>query len=635
MSLLDQLNPAQRRAVEIGDGPILVLAGAGSGKTRVLTHRVAHLVSQLHVAPWNILAVTFTNKAAGEMRERIEDLVGPAASDLWIGTFHAICARILRYEATSFGLHPSFTIYDEEDRRSVLRQVLAAQSIADDELTPRVAAGHISRAKNAMVDVEAFAREAGDSPPRRRIAEVYAAYESELNESNALDFDDLIVEPVLQFQQHPDVLDRYRSRFHHILVDEYQDTNRPQYLLAKLLAQNHRNICCVGDDDQSIYQFRGADIRNILDFERDYPEAEIVRLEQNYRSTGRILAAANAVISHNRDRKGKTLWTESQDGALVGVAECGSDRVEARHVVSTLAALCREEGLNRGDAAVLYRTNAQSRALEEELQRAGIPYVIVGNIRFYERREVKDVLSYLRLLVNPADNVALLRVINVPRRGIGNTTIARLREHAERTGLSLVQVLNQLDTVPGLGSRPAANLGTFRDLVADLATLAESPDASLPEIAEQLDERSGYLGALREDRSPEARVREENVAQLVARMAEFAETADEATLSGFLEEVYQEALEIEFGLRDMPFRSHPELRLFYKGRELRKRYIPDFDCYGAIIVEIKAVKELCDEHRAQLLNYLQATGLKVGYLINFGHHPKLEYERFVRTENHR
>ena len=537
MSLLNQLNPAQGRAVEIAGGPILVLAGAGSGKTRVLTHRIAHLVRHHHVPPRQILAATFTNKAAGEMRERIEDLVGPAAADIWIGTFHAICARILRYESAAFGLHPSFTIYDEEDRRALLRQVLASLAIDDDELTPRVVAGHISRAKNAMVDVETFTQRAGESRHRRRIAELYAAYEVELKQSNALDFDDLIVEPVRQFQQHPDVLGKYRDRFLHILVDEYQDTNRPQYLLAGLLAQNHRNICCVGDDDQSIYQFRGADIRNILDFERDYPEAQIVRLEQNYRSTGRILKAANAVIRHNRDRKGKTLWTESHDGALIKLAECASDRVEARHIVSTVSSLCREEDLGLDDAAVLYRTNAQSRALEEELQRAGMPYNIVGNIRFYERREVKDVLSYLRLVVNPADNVALLRIINVPKRGIGNTTIARLRDHAENTGASLVQVLNQLETVPGLGPRAQSSLGDFRQLVADLAQLAGNPDTGLPELAEELLERSGYLAALREGNAREAQVREENVAQLVARITEFAQTADEATLSGFLEEV--------------------------------------------------------------------------------------------------
>ncbi|MFH1570521.1 MAG: UvrD-helicase domain-containing protein, partial [Gemmatimonadota bacterium] len=536
-SLFDGLNEAQRLAVEQVEGPLLVLAGAGSGKTRVLTYRIAHLVENVGVAPWRILALTFTNKAAGEMRERVEKLVGPAARELWMGTFHSVCARLLRYEAAAFGLHPSFTIYDEDDRRALIRRVLDTAGIAEQDLAPRAVLGHITRAKNAMVDAAQFAREGGGSPLHRRVAQVYEAYEAALRANNSFDFDDLIVEPVRQLRAHPEVLERYRERFRYILIDEYQDTNRPQYLLAKLLAEGHRNICCVGDDDQSIYQFRGADIRNILDFEQDYPEARIVRLEQNYRSTGRILEAANAVIRHNRDRKGKTLWTASGDGDPISLAECADDRVEARHVVATIAEVRRSHGLSLGDAAVLYRTNAQSRVLEEELQRAGMPYVIVGSIRFYERREIKDLLAYLRILVNPADDIGLLRIINVPRRGIGETSVERLQAHATARRLSLYDALAELEQVDGLSSRARHSLAPFAALLADLRQQLADPEMTLPELAEELLERSGYLAALRAEGTPEAEVREENVGQLVSRLAEFAEAREDATLDGFLEEV--------------------------------------------------------------------------------------------------
>ncbi|MEW6755548.1 MAG: UvrD-helicase domain-containing protein, partial [Candidatus Latescibacterota bacterium] len=397
MSILEALNPAQRQAAEAVDGPVLVLAGAGSGKTRVLTYRIAYLIQELGVSPWHILAVTFTNKAAGEMRERVDQLAGARARGMWMGTFHSICARLLRLEAPACGLDPNFTIYDEEDRRALLKRVLEGLRVDPHDLAPRAAAAQISRAKNAMVGVEEFAAQSGQVPAGQRLAEVYRQYQEELGQSHALDFDDLLVEAVRQLQDHPEVLSRYQERFRHILVDEYQDTNRPQYLLCRLLAHGHRNLCVVGDDDQSIYQFRGADIRNILDFERDYPEARVVRLEQNYRSTARILAAANAIIRHNAGRKGKNLWTQAQEGELIEVVECDTDRCEARFVVDTMQRLTASGERRPGDMAVLYRTNAQSRALEEELQRSGMPSCIVGGTRFYERREIKDLLAYLRL----------------------------------------------------------------------------------------------------------------------------------------------------------------------------------------------------------------------------------------------
>ncbi|MFA6108280.1 MAG: UvrD-helicase domain-containing protein [Candidatus Latescibacterota bacterium] len=535
MSILDQLNPAQREAVETVSGPLLVLAGAGSGKTRVLTYRIAHLLQDHGVDPRRILAVTFTKKAAGEMRERVDRLAGHAAGQVWTGTFHSVCARLLRMEARAFGLDGHFTIYDEDDRRALARRVLQAHRIDEEELTPRSLVAQISRAKNAMEDPGLLLEQAGELPERQRLAKLYAAYEAELRRSNAFDFDDLLVQIVRRFESCPEVLSRYQERFMHLLVDEYQDTNRPQYLLCRMLAGSHRNLCCVGDDDQSIYQFRGADIRNILDFERDYPDARVVRLEQNYRSTGRILAAANAVIQHNRNRKGKNLWTEAGEGAPIEVVACESDRVEARFVVETLRDLTRQQRYTPGDAAVLYRANAQSRALEEELRRSGMPYVIVGGIGFYERKEVKDLLAYLRLLANPADDASLRRALNVPRRGIGETSIERLSEFARRQGIGLLASCARLDEVTELGPRPRRSLEEFAALMMRLEAVRDS--APLAELGQTVYEGTGYLQMLEEEDTPEAEVRAENVDQLIAFMAEFADTEEEPSLELFLEEV--------------------------------------------------------------------------------------------------
>jgi DNA helicase-2/ATP-dependent DNA helicase PcrA len=513
----------------------LVLAGAGSGKTRVLTYRIAHLVRHLEVRPWRILAVTFTNKAAGEMRHRLEQLIGAALRDLWVGTFHSVCARLLRLEAEAFGLDPNYTIYDEDDRRAVMRQVLERLQISDQDLAPAAAIAQISRAKNSMLGPEEFADDAGASPPRRRLAQVFAAYQSELRQRHAFDFDDLIVEPVRQFQQHPEVLRKYQERLRYLLIDEYQDTNRPQYLLARQLADGHRNLCCVGDDDQSIYQFRGADIRNILEFEKDYPEAVVVRLEQNYRSTGRILQAANAVIQNNRSRKGKELWTAGPQGDPLDLVECRDDRAEARYIVTTVSRLVRQQGVSPAAVAVLYRTNAQSRPLEEELQRSGLPYLIVGSIRFYERREIKDLLAYLRLLVNPADDTSLLRVVNVPRRGLGDTSLAHLQAHARSQGLTLSADLAQLDQIADLSTRARKSLEGFHRLLCGLR--ARVAAAALPELGQEVLEQSGYLRMLQEEDTPEAEVRQKNVEQLVAFMTEFAQTREDTTLTAFLAEV--------------------------------------------------------------------------------------------------
>ena len=523
MDQLAKLNPEQTKAVECSEGPLLVLAGAGSGKTRVLTHRIAHLINTVGVNSWNVLAVTFTNKAAQEMRTRIEHLIGFASDDMWIGTFHSVCARILRYEAKAFGLNPSFTIYDEDDRRSLVRKILSDLNIDEKELTPRNAISQISRAKNAMVDAAGFRQKIDKtaSPQRHAIADVFYRYELELRENHSFDFDDLICEPVRKLQLNNEILEKYQNRFRYILIDEYQDTNRPQYLLSKLLAQEHRNICCVGDDDQSIYHFRGADIRNILDFEKDYPEATVVRLEQNYRSTGRILAAANAVISHNRGRKGKNLWTQENDGNPLHVGDCNDDRTEARHIIATLSETSRKESLSLAECAILYRTNAQSRAIEEELQRGGIPYIIVGSIRFYERKEIKDLLAYFRVIANPADDISLRRIINVPKRGIGLTTINRLNEFCTQQSLTLTEAILHNESIPGLNARAMKSLSNFADIVHDL--YIGYAELQLPALAELILSRSGYTDMLGSDSSPEARAREENVAQLVARISEFSD----------------------------------------------------------------------------------------------------------------
>ena len=512
----------------------MVLAGAGSGKTRVLTYRIGALVNEIGIAPWRILAVTFTNKAAGEMRERIETLVGSLASEIWIGTFHSICVRLLRYEAEGFGLDSNFSIYDEDDRRAVVRRVLKANNIDEQDLTPRQVIGQISQAKNAMLDPADIARQAGDIPGKRQMAELYIAYETELRRNNAFDFDDLLIEVVRQFNRHPEILKKYQERFEHFLVDEYQDTNKPQYMLCRQLSAHHRNICVVGDDDQSIYQFRGADIRNILDFERDYPDANIVRLEQNYRSTARILSAANAVIGNNQDRKGKELWTEGPEGDPVKVVECDTDRREARHIVDSIRRQTGSGAYALGDTAILYRTNAQSRPLEEELQRSGFPYIIVGGIRFYDRKEIKDVLSYLRVIVNPIDDVTLRRIVNTPKRGIGDTSLERLQVFARERSLSLFAALDQLDEVPNLGGRATKSLGEFSSLLRALIAAKETMD--LPELGNEVVEKSGYRQMLRDENNPEAEAREQNIDQLLAEMTEYFDTNEENSLEAYLEE---------------------------------------------------------------------------------------------------
>ncbi|PZN08763.1 MAG: DNA helicase PcrA [Bacillota bacterium] len=532
--LLADLNPAQREAVTHPGGPVLVLAGAGSGKTRVLTRRVAYLLQQ-GVAPHQILAITFTNKAAREMRERVEQLVGAQARDMWIGTFHASCVRILRRDGHRVGYDRNFVILDEDDRRTVLREVLKERNLSETRYPPNAVGAMISAAKNQLLGPEAFAARHRDFY-RQQVAAVYAAYQERLQKNGAMDFDDLLMQTVRLFEEAPDVLASYQRRFVHILVDEYQDTNHAQYRLLRLLAAGHRNLFVVGDPDQSVYRWRGADITNILRFEEDYPDARVVRLELNYRSTASILAAAQAVIEHNTQRKEKQLRSVHGEGARVVVFGAADEHDEAWFVAREMERL-HDEGYEYGDMAVLYRTHAQSRVVEETLLRRGIPYRIVGGLKFYERKEVKDILAYLRLAVNPDDRISLRRVINVPRRGIGEATLARLEAHLDRAGVGLLDALAQAEAIPGITRPQAAALAAFGEVIADLAALAQQRPA-YDVIAFALD-RTGYREMLEQERTPDARTRLENLEELlsVARDFERQRGPGDAPLVDFLAEV--------------------------------------------------------------------------------------------------
>jgi DNA helicase-2/ATP-dependent DNA helicase PcrA len=531
LDLEARLNPAQLEAVRHGDGPLLVLAGAGSGKTRVLTYRIADLIHTRGVAPGQILAVTFTNKAAGEMRDRLARLLGPSVSRaLWIGTFHATCSRVLRLSGAAAGIDPRFVIYDEDDQRTLMRELVRDLDVDERQFPPAAVLAEIGRAKNDLVDHVTFA---GRAETRRDsvIGRLYAAYERRLAECHALDFDDLLVRAVRLFREHPDVLAQYQTRFRHLLVDEYQDTNHTQYVLVNLLAQRHRNLCVVGDDDQAIYRWRGADVRNILEFERDYPEVRIVRLEQNYRSTQRILQAASAVIRHNPRRHTKTLWTANAEGTPVTLYEAFDGYDEARYIGGQIRAHVASGG-RAGDIVVLYRTHAQSRQLEEMFLRLGIAYQIAGGLRFYERAEIKDMLAYLRLAYNPADEVSLRRVLNVPRRGLGDATVRRLEAWARAEGISLWEALHRPGDA-GVGPQARRALGEFAGIVETLvARAAAHPARDVLRVALDL---TGYRRMLEAEKTEEARGRLENLDELAAVAKEVEETTGEGTLDAFLQ----------------------------------------------------------------------------------------------------
>ena len=519
ISLLDDLNPAQREAVAAVDGPVLVVAGAGSGKTRVLTRRVAHLIKDLAVSPFTILAITFTNKAAAEMKDRVEELIGSVARDMWVSTFHSACSRILRYEAHRLGYRSAFSIYDSADSRRLVTMCVRDLDMDPKRFPPRNLQATISNAKNELIDYETFAG-TGTGFYHEKVADVYRLYQQRLVEASAMDFDDLLMLTVELFQAFPEVLEHYQGRFSYVLVDEYQDTNRAQYELVRLLTAEHRNLCVVGDADQSIYGFRGADVRNILEFERDFPDARIILLEQNYRSTQTILDAANAVISNNPRRESKRLWTDGDEGDRIVTYEAEDEHDEAAFIAEEVLAL-RDRGSTLADASVFYRTNAQSRVVEEIFVKFGVPYQVVGGLKYYDRREVKDALAYLRVMVNPTDTVALKRIVNTPKRAIGDTSIGHIDRYVESAGVSFWEGLRQADGNPRLSSRAQRAVKEFVGLMDYLGEQAErGPEAALQAILDD----TGYLDAVRAEKTIEALGREENLKELVSAAADFEES---------------------------------------------------------------------------------------------------------------
>jgi DNA helicase-2/ATP-dependent DNA helicase PcrA len=529
---LADLNPAQREAVLATEGPLLVVAGAGSGKTRVLTYRVAHLINACGVKPNEILAITFTNKAAGEMRERLEGLLGPVARSIWILTFHAACGRILRREAQRLGYRSNFTIYDQADQVRLTKACLEELERDPKRFVPRGIHAQISAAKNQLVTPADYTERVA-SFYDQTVAEVYDLYQRRLFASNAVDFDDLLMLTVQVLERFPEARERWQKAFRYVLVDEYQDTNHAQYRLLQLLAEQHRNVCAVGDPDQSIYAFRGADIRNILEFERDFGETKTIALEQNYRSTNTILQAANAVISHNRERKPKNLWSDLGEGEPPRVLEVEDEHAEARFVAAEIALLV-EEAFNGSEIAVFYRTNAQSRVLEDVLVRQGVGYQVIGGPRFYERAEVKDLVAYLQAIDNPYDAVSLQRIANRPRRGIGDASLARLQSYADGQGLSLWEALGHAEEA-GISGAPLRAVQQLQTVLQSLQ--AGALELEVPEVIERVLERSGYLDALRAERTIEAQGRMENLQELVGVAQEYQATAQEPSLSGFLQEI--------------------------------------------------------------------------------------------------
>ncbi len=531
MSLLDELNPMQREAVLKTEGPVLMLAGAGSGKTKALTYRIAHLIEN-GVSPYQILAITFTNKAAREMRERVLELVAKDADMMWISTFHSMCVRILRKDIDKLGFTSSFTIYDTDDSKNVLKDVIIRLGLDIKSFQPGKALSEISKQKDNLVSYETYQKEAGDDFYYSKIAEIYKNYQLTLKKNNALDFDDIIYKTVELFRKNPETIARYNERFMYVMVDEYQDTNTAQYELVKLLAGSKQNLCVVGDDDQSIYGWRGANIRNILDYEKDFPSAKIIKLEQNYRSTQTILNAANEVISNNLNRKDKKLWTDNGNGAEINLAFCENENEESRYVADSIEKINQDYKYN--DCAILYRTNAQSRALEDMLVKRNIPYKIYGGVRFYERKEIKDILAYLRLIYNPSDDIALKRVINVPKRGVGPAALEKIDKYSIETDLPFFIALKDLKLKEPRSV--SAKLAEFINLVNELSSYAS--ENSVVECMEYLLEKTGYIKMI-EDSSDEfeAASRIDNIQAFISKAAEYESKAESPSLQGFLEEI--------------------------------------------------------------------------------------------------
>ncbi len=534
MSIYDSLNEEQKKGVFTTEGPVLLLAGAGSGKTRVLTHRAVYLIEELGVNPYHILAITFTNKAAGEMRERIDDMVGYGSENIWVSTFHSTCVRILRRFIDHIGFGTNFTIYDTEDQKTIMKDICKRLEIDTKMYKEKSLLAAISSAKDELISPEAYALRAQGDFRKMKEAAVYREYQQVLRKNNALDFDDLIVKTVELFQSDMEVLDYYQERFRYIMVDEYQDTNTAQFQLIKLLAGKYKNLCVVGDDDQSIYKFRGANIYNILNFEKEFPNAVTIKLEQNYRSTQNILNAANGVIANNVGRKAKRLWTENEEGEKIAFHQFETGFDEADYVAKDIRSKVREGMYHYGDCAVLYRTNAQSRLFEERFITASIPYKIVGGVNFYSRREIKDLLAYLKTIDNAMDDLAVRRIINVPKRGIGATTLSRVQDYADENGLTFYNALKMAEEIGTIG-RASAKIRPFVMLIQSMR--GKLPYISVSELLQEIIEETGYVRELEAENTEEAQQRMENIDELISKAVTYEESEEEPTLSGFLEEV--------------------------------------------------------------------------------------------------
>ncbi|MBR5508928.1 MAG: DNA helicase PcrA [Lachnospiraceae bacterium] len=534
MSDLELLNREQREAVLCTEGPLLILAGAGSGKTRVLTYRIAHLIDECGVNPWNILAITFTNKAAGEMRERVDKIVGYGSESVWVSTFHSTCVRILRRYIDRLGYDTNFTIYDTEDQKTTMKSVCSRLQIDTKMYKERALLNAISHAKDEYISPNEFRLEAEGDYRKQKIAEVYLEYQKELKKNNALDFDDLIVKTVELFQSCPDVLEYYQERFRYIMVDEYQDTNTVQFKLISILAKKYQNLCVVGDDDQSIYKFRGANIGNILNFEKVFPKARVIKLEQNYRSTRNILNAANGVISNNRGRKVKALWTENEEGDALVFQQFQNGYEEAEYISGEIQKKIRTGGAEYRDFAILYRTNAQSRLFEEKFLMANVPYKLIGGINFYSRKEIKDLLAYLKTINNGKDDLAVRRIINVPKRGIGAVTLNKVQAYADSRGLGFFEAMEEANEIPGLG-KALLKIQPFVHLIHELRL--KLSEISLEQLMEEILDRTGYAQELKDEDTDEAKARLENIDELISKVVAYEEAAEHANLSEFLEEV--------------------------------------------------------------------------------------------------
>ncbi|MCY7976530.1 DNA helicase PcrA [Bacillus inaquosorum] len=528
--LLSGLNPVQQEAVKTTDGPLLLMAGAGSGKTRVLTHRIAYLMAEKHVAPWNILAITFTNKAAREMKERVESILGPGADDIWISTFHSMCVRILRRDIDRIGINRNFSILDTADQLSVIKGILKERNLDPKKFDPRSILGTISSAKNELTEPEEFSKVAGGYYDQV-VSDVYVDYQKKLLKNQSLDFDDLIMTTIKLFDRVPEVLEFYQRKFQYIHVDEYQDTNRAQYMLVKQLAERFQNLCVVGDSDQSIYRWRGADITNILSFEKDYPNASVILLEQNYRSTKRILRAANEVIKNNSNRKPKNLWTENDEGIKISYYRGDNEFGEGQFVAGKIHQLHSSGKRKLSDIAILYRTNAQSRVIEETLLKAGLNYNIVGGTKFYDRKEIKDILAYLRLVSNPDDDISFTRIVNVPKRGVGATSLEKIASYAAMNGLSFFQAIQQVDFI-GVSAKAANALDSFRQMIENLTNMQDY--LSITELTEEILDKTEYREMLKAEKSIEAQSRLENIDEFLSVTKNFEQKSEDKTLVAFL-----------------------------------------------------------------------------------------------------